>query len=194
VELFASPSLHAVSQPGESEAAFRIRLGQSAREQRDEMAAQHRDKYASKFAVLQERLRRAQQVKEKQAEQANQAKLQTAISFGSTLLSAFTGRKVSRSTISRASSTFRGVGRAMDESKDVARAGDTVEAIQQQITDLQAEFDAETAALQAKIDPNREVFDIIMVKPNKSDILVQLVSLVWMPYWQDVQGNTAPAW
>jgi hypothetical protein len=194
VELFASPSFHAVSQPGESEAAFRIRLGQSAREQRDEMAAQHRDKYASKFAVLQERLRRAQQVKEKQAEQANQAKLQTAISFGSTLLSAFTGRKVSRSTISRASSTFRGVGRAMDESKDVARAGDTVEAIQQQITDLQAEFDAETAVLQAKIDPNREVFDTIIVKPNKSDILVQLVSLVWMPYWQDAQGNTASAW
>ncbi len=194
LELFSSPSLHAVSQPGESEAAFRIRLQQSAREQRDEMVAQLREKYASKIAILQERLRRAQQAVEKQAEQAKQAKLQTAISFGSTLLSAFTGRKISSSTISRASSTFRGVGRAMDESKDVARAGDTVEAIQQQLTSLQSEFDRESAALTEKIDPSSEIFDTVVVKPNKSDILVQLVSLVWIPYWQDQQGNSTPAW
>ncbi len=194
VELLSSPSLHAVSQSGESEADFRIRLQQSAREQRDEMVAQLRDKYTSKFAVLQERLRRAEQAREKQAEQAKQAKLQTAISFGGTLLSAFTGRKISSSTISKASSAFRGVGRAMDESKDVARAGDTVEAIQQQIKDLQAEFDAETASLQEKTDPSTEVFETVVIKPSKSDILVQLVALVWAPYWQDPQGNTAPAW
>jgi hypothetical protein len=194
VELFASPSLKAVSQPGESEAAFRVRLQQSAREQRDEMVSQHRDKYASKFAILQERLRRAQQAVDKQAEQAKQAKIQTAISFGSTLLSAFTGRRVSSSTISRASSTFRGVGRAIDESKDVSRAGDTVAVIQQQLNDLQAEFDSETASLQEKIDPSTEVFSTIVVKPNKSDILVQLVALVWAPHWQDGQGNLTSAW
>jgi hypothetical protein len=194
VELFSSPSLKEVSQPGETESAFRIRLGQSAREHRDEMVAQLRNKYASKFTVLQDRLRRAQQAEAKQAEQAKQAKLQTAISFGSTLLSAFTGRRVSSSTISKASSAFKGVGRAMDESKDVSRAGETVAAIQQQLTDLQAEFDAETQALQEKTDPTKEILETIQVKPNKSDILVQLVALVWMPYWQNPQGNSTPAW
>jgi hypothetical protein len=34
----------------------------------------------------------------------------------------------------------------------------------------------------------------IVVKPSKSDILVQLVSLVWVPHWQDNQGNLTPAW
>jgi hypothetical protein len=194
IELFASPSLKEVTQPGETEAAFRVRLQQSAREHRDEMAAQLREKYAKKIAVLQERLRRAQQAVDKQAEQAKQAKLQTAISFGSTLLSAFTGRKVSSSTISRASSTFRGVSRSMNESKDVARAGDTVAAIQQQLASLQAEFDAETTALQDKIDPSSEVLETIVVKPSKSDILVQLVSLVWVPHWQDSEDNLTPAW
>jgi hypothetical protein len=194
IELFSSRSLKEVSQSGESEAAFRIRLQQSAREQRDEMATALRTKYASKIAVLQERLRKAQQAVQKQAEQAKQAKLQTAISVGSTLLSAFTGRKVSSSTISRASSAFRGVGRSLDESKDVARAGDTVAAIQQQLGAIQAEFDAETNALQAKIDPNTETLEKIVVKPSKSDILVQLVSLVWVPFWQDSQGTTSPAW
>ncbi len=194
LELFESPNLNEVSQPGETESAFRIRLQQSARERRDEMVAQLRNKYSGKMSVLQERLRRAQQAVEKQAEQAKQAKLQTAISFGSTLLSAFTGRKVSSSTISRASSTFRGVGRSIDESKDVARAGDTVAAVQKQITDLQTEFDTETSTLQEKIDPSTEALETIVVKPNKSDILVQLVSLVWVPYWQDAQGSLTPAW
>jgi hypothetical protein len=194
VELLSSPSLHAVSQPGETEPAFRIRLQQSSREQRDEMVAQLRNKYASKIAVLQDRLRRAQQAEAKQAEQAKQAKIQTALSFGSTLLSAFTGRKISSSTISKASSAFKGVGRAMNESKDVALAGDTVAAVQQQLTDLQTEFNNETQALQQKIDPSTEAFDTVVVKPNKSDIQVQLVALVWTPYWQDSQGSLTPAW
>jgi hypothetical protein len=194
VELFVSPSLKEVSQPGETEAEFRIRLQQVARERRDELVGQLRDKYASKIATLQERLRRAQQAVDKQAEQAKQAKFQTALSFGSTILGALTGRRVGSSTISRASTAFRGVSRSIDESKDVSRATDTVEAVQQQLAGLQAEFNDETASLQGKIDPATETLGTVVVKPNKSDILIQLVSLVWMPYWQDAQGSITTAW
>ncbi len=194
VELFVSPSLKAVSQPGESESDFRIRLQQLAREQRDDLTEKLRQKYASKITTLQERLRRAEQAKEKQAEQAKQAKLQTALSFGSTILGAFTGRKLSSGTISRASTAFRGVGRSMDESKDVARAGETVEAVQQQLNDINTEFSNEVAAMQAKMDPATETFDKVVVKPAKSDIQVQLVTLAWLPYWQDGQGCISPAW
>jgi hypothetical protein len=194
VELLQSPSLKEVSQPGEGEREFRVRLQQLAREQRDLLVEQLRKKYAPRNAALQERLRKAQQAADKQAEQAKQAKFQTAISIGSTLLGAFTGRKVSSSTISRASTVMRGFSRSIDESKDVARAGDTVASIQKQLADLQVEFDNETAALEAKIDPSTEALETIVVKPNKSDIMVQLVSLVWVPYWQDVQGNATPAW
>ncbi len=194
VELFLSPSLKTVSRAGETESDFRIRLQQTARERRDEMVEQLRQKYASRIATLQERLRRAQQTVQKQAEQAKQAKLQTALSFGSTLLGAFTGRRISSTTISRASTAFKGVGRSMDESKDVDRANETVEAVQQQLATLQTEFNDETAALQQKIDPSTEVLTTVVIKPSKSDILVQLVSLVWVPYWQDPQGSVSPAW
>jgi hypothetical protein len=194
VELFFSPGLKQVSKLGESEADFRIRMGQSARENVDALKAQLRQKYASKFTTLQDRIRRAQQAQEKQAEQARTAKLQTAISFGSTLLGAFTGRKVSSGTISRASTAFKGVSRSIDESKDVARAGDTVEAVKQQLADLQTSFDNDVAALDAKIDATTETLETIVVKPSKSDILVQLVTLVWLPYWQDAQGTINPAW
>ncbi len=115
LELFSIPSLKEVSRPGETETEFRIRLQQIAREQRDDLVEALRKKYTSKIAVLQERLRRAQQMVDKQAEQAKQAKFQTAISVGSTLLGAFTGRKVSRTTIGRASTAMRGFSRAIDE-------------------------------------------------------------------------------
>jgi hypothetical protein len=48
--------------------------------------------------------------------------------------------------------------------------------------------------LDVKIDPTTETLAPISIKPNKADILVQLVSLVWLPYWQDAQGNSTPAW
>jgi hypothetical protein len=69
-----------------------------------------------------------------------------------------------------------------------------VASIQKQLADLQVEFDNETAALEARIDPSTESLETISIKPDKSDILVQLVSLVWVPYWQDSQGSYTPAW
>jgi hypothetical protein len=76
----------------------------------------------------------------------------------------------------------------------VARAGETVESLQKQIASLEAEFEAETAALAEKIDPLTEPLETLSIKPKKTDILVQLVTLAWAPYWQDEQGTLSPAW
>ncbi|NWG08456.1 MAG: DUF87 domain-containing protein [Chloroflexi bacterium] len=194
INLFQSPSLKLVSQPGEDERDFRIRAGQVAREKRDELVEALRKKYAPKMATLQERLRKAQAAVEKQKEQAQQAKLQTALSFGSTLLGAFTGRKSLSGTINKATTAARKAGRAMEEGGDVSRANETVEAIQQQLADLDAQLKSETDALAEKVDPLTESLETISVKPKKTDITVQLVSLAWAPYWQDEQGNVTPAW
>jgi hypothetical protein len=195
LDLFRSPSLGEVSQPGEAERDFRIRLQQKARESRDEKVEALRKKYAPKIATLQERLRKAQANVEKQQSQARQAQMNTALSVGATILGAFTGRKaLSAGTISRASTAAGRAGRAMEEGKDVARAGDTVEAVQQQLNDLQAEFTTESNALAEKIDPMTEALEAISVKPKKADISVQLVALAWAPYWQDAQGSLTPAW
>ena len=195
INLFQSPSLKLVSQPGEEERDFRIRAGQVAREKRDEMVEALRKKFAPKIATLQERLRKAQAAVEKQQEQARQAKMQTALSVGATLLGAFTGRKaLSSNTISKATSAARKAGRAFEESGDVSRANDTVESVQQQLTELQAQFESESAALAEKVDPLTEVLETISVKPKKTDIQVQLVSLAWAPFWQDSGGNLTPGW
>jgi hypothetical protein len=195
LEVLRSPSTGSVSNPGETERDFRIRLQQEARETRDEAVEKLRQKYAPKFNTLQERLRRAQQSVDREAAQAKQAEFQTAISFGATLLSAFTGRKaISSSSLGRATTAARGVSRSMEQRKDIDRAKDTVEAIQQQMKDLQSQFDGEIAALQSKTDPMTEELQTLVIKPKKTDISVQLLALVWAPYWVDSQGVASQAW
>src|SRR6185503_10068032 len=149
LELLESPTLDIISNPGESERDFRVRLQQLGREQRDDAVEKLRRKYAPKLEQLEERKRRAEQAVAREAEQAKGQKVQTAISFGATLLSSFLGRKrTSLSTLGRATTAVRGVGRSMKESQDVDRAADNVEAISQNLADLEAEFQAETAALE----------------------------------------------
>ena len=190
VELLKSPTLGLVSSPGESEGEFRVRLGQAGRERRDEMVEQLRQKYAAKLAAADERVRRAEQAVDREAEQAKGAELQTAISFGATLLGAFMGRKkLSTSTLGRATTAARGVGRAADQRGDVDRAKETVASLQQARADLDTAFAAEVQALEAKLDPLSEVLEPVVLRPKKADIAVQVVALAWVPYWVDAAGS-----
>ena len=189
-----SPSLEEVSKPGESERDFRVRLQQRAREQRDHTAESLRKKYAPKIAALQDRIRRAEQAVERESQQSRQSQLQAALAVGATLLGAFMGRKtVSATTLGRATTAIRGAGRAMKEAKDVGQAQDNVQALQQQLAELETQFKTETDRL-AAVDPLTENLETIALKPTKANIVVKLVALAWTPYWQDTQGNLTPAW
>ena len=194
VELFESPTLEIASNPGESERDFRVRLQQFARERRDAAVEKLRQKYAPKLEQLNEKKRRAEQTVEREAEQAKGQKLQTAISFGATLLSSFMGRKtVSLTTLGRATTAARGVGRSMKESEDVGRAQDNVAAVTEKLQQLDQEFKDETAKLEQSFDPQSEELTKVSLKPTKANIAVKFFGLVWAPYWLD--GNEAkPAW
>lgn len=190
LELLESPALEIVSNPGENERDFRVRLQQLAREQRDDAVEKLRKKYAPKFEVLEDRKRRAEQAVARETEQASGQKMQTAISFGATLLSSFLGRKrTSMSTLGRATTAARGVGRSMKEAQDVDRAQDNVEAITQKLADLEADFQAETKALEQSFDPQTEQLEKVSLKPTKANIAVKVLTLAWAPYLND-----KPAW
>ena len=194
LELLKSPSSGETSRAGESERDFRVRLQQAGRETRDGSVEKLRKTYAPKMAALQEKIRRAEQMAEREREQASQQKLQAALSVGTTLLGAFLGRKViSAGSLGRASTAARAGSRTWKEMQDVARAGETVEALKQQLADMEAEFTAEVQALESAASPATEVLDRVSVKLKKTNIAVRLVALCWMPHWQDAQGNIQPA-
>jgi hypothetical protein len=195
LELLKSPSLKQFSKPGEPERDFRVRLQQDAREQRDDMTDKLRQKYAAKMAALEEQTRKAQQAVDREAEQAKQQKMQTAISVGTTLLSAFVGRKaISYSSLGRATTAARGASRIMKESQDIKRAQETVATYQQRMQELESSLKSETEALAVKSDPLTEEIEKVVVRPAKKDISVRLSTLVWIPSWQNPDGSVIPAW
>lgn len=194
LELLQSPSLATVSNPGETERDFRIRLQLLAHENRDMLVERVRSKYAPKIASLEERIRKAGHTIEREKEQASQQKLQAAISFGATVLSALMGRKkVSQSSLGRAATTARSAGRIFKEGKDVDRAEETLGTLQQQLDDMHALLKEETEKVMASMDPLTEKLEAIELKPRKTDIAVSLMVLAWLPYWKSETG-LVPAW
>ncbi|MDA8122106.1 MAG: ATP-binding protein [Deltaproteobacteria bacterium] len=194
LDLWKSPSSGILSGPGEPEREFRLRLQQAGREKRDGQVDRLRQKYTPKIAALQDRIRRAEQSVEREKAQATQQKISTAISFGATLLTALTGRKVvSQSSLGRAATAARGAGRTLKESQDVARAAESVQALQKQLDDLQALLDQEIEEVKTGADPLAENLETCEVRPKKTDVSVALVSLAWFPYWRDGKGGIAPA-
>jgi hypothetical protein len=194
VELLQSEKTGAVSLPGESERDFRIRLQTLGREQRDQALAKLRQKYAAKLMAFDDKIRRAQQAVDREAEQATQAKLQTGLSIGATVLGALFGRKaVSTATLGRATTAARGVGRSMKEQQDIARAKETLDATQQQKADLEAQIQSELDAVSSSLDPAAETLAKVAVKPKRTDITVQTVGLAWVPFVKDRSGGLTRA-
>ena len=167
---------------GESERDFRIRIQQSGREQRDATVERLRGKYAARINALEERIRRAEYAVQREREQADQQKLQAAISLGATILTAFGGRRaMSRSTLGRATTTARGAGRVMRERQDVERATETLGTLQAQLAELQSQVQAELAQAAAAADPLTETLERLEIRAKKTDIEVTQLALVWMP-------------
>ncbi|HYO81791.1 MAG TPA: hypothetical protein VES20_10340, partial [Bryobacteraceae bacterium] len=117
--LLASPARKLYSAPGEPESAFRARLALAMREERDAALAKIQGKYATKIAALQDKARRAEQVVNREREQARAQQMNAALSVGADLLGAFFGR---RKMVTAAGSAMRGVGRAARGSGDASRA------------------------------------------------------------------------
>ena len=180
LEVLKSPSTGEVSRPDESERDFRARLQQVSREERDRKLELLRKKYAPRQAALEEKKRRALARVEKEAEQAQGQKLQTMISVGATLMGALMGRKaITASTLGRATTAARGMGRAMKESGDIADAQQEVKVLDQQLLELEDDLKLEAGTLEASGDPATETFERIAIKPKRTNVAVKLVGLVW---------------
>ncbi|HHY11010.1 MAG TPA: ATP-binding protein [Firmicutes bacterium] len=185
VELMMSPTLKTYSMPGESERDFRLRLDQAFREKRDEALDALRRKYASKIDSAAARLRTAEDAVERQKMQAKQQQMQTAISVGATLLTSLLGsKKLSQSTIGRATTTARSASRYTRDQSDVARREETAERYREQLRALEDELHQETTALSETLSPLNEVFEPYVIRPYKKDIYVNALLLVWIPMQQ----------
>jgi hypothetical protein len=86
---------------------------------------------------------------------------------------------VSATTLGRATTAARSVGRSMQESGDITRAREKLAAIDEQRRALEDDIAAETAAIEAAGDPATEVFERVTVKAKRTNVALKLVALVW---------------
>ena len=62
----------------------------------------------------------------------------------------------------------------------MARAQETVKALEASVQELDAELQAQVAAIEAAHDPVLAALDTISLKPKRGGIQVQLVALTWV--------------
>ncbi len=182
------------SKIGESEGDFRGRLAILLREKRDLELGKLRKRYAPRLARMQERLRRAQVRVEREKAQMGQQTVQTAVSVGATLIGAIFGRKtMSTGTIGRATTSMRGVGRISREKQDIERARREVSVIQEKLAGMEEEFQEEIARQRMDLLPEDLNLSEIQIRPRKSDMIVERIVLIWLPWKVDQDGLAEPA-
>ncbi|MGE0641820.1 MAG: DUF87 domain-containing protein [Thermoanaerobaculia bacterium] len=182
LEIWKAPEFDLSSNPGESERDFRVRLADGARRLRDEAVEAARRKAAPRLEALEQKIRRAESRVETERQQASSRGTETLISIGSTVLGALFGRRrLSATTLSRATSSVRSASRTMKEKQDVERAEEGVESLVSRRQELEEEIRSDLAAVAAKFDPATARLESVSIKPRKADVEVRRVVLVWIP-------------
>ncbi|MGE0591943.1 MAG: ATP-binding protein [Vicinamibacterales bacterium] len=182
LRLLAAPALRLQSRPGETERDFRIRAQQASREQRDAAVAALRTKHQTRLTRLADRVKKQEDALAREQQQSGQQKLQTAVSIGATVFGALFGRKAaSLSTLGRATTAARGMGRSAKEAEDVARAAARVATAQEELETLEADIAREVEALEDTYGADRLVLETVEIKAKRGSVDVQLVALAWTP-------------
>jgi hypothetical protein len=182
-DIFTCPALKAYSEIGESEAEFRARLSQKAREARDAVLEKVRAATNKKLETLGSRLQTAEAGLARQKAESQSAKMQAGVSILGGLLGGLMGRKRSASSaLSKGTSAYK-------QHQDVAAAEDKVETVQQQMEELNRQLEAEIATLSQSYDPTALVLETESLKPTKTNVSVESVALLWLPY--DARGERA---
>ena len=193
--LYRSKRFKLTSGPEESRSEFLSRLTQAAREKRDLEVEKLRRKYSSKYDTLQRRLMRAEQALQREQEQVKSKKMETMVSFGTAILGAFLGRKaVSAGSATRFGTAVKSAGRMRKESMDVARAQETAAAVKHEMGGLDERLQSDIDGLDASFDPADEELEEVSVKPQSTNITLEVFGLTWMPYRKDAGGRLTPDW
>lgn len=187
-ELWSCEALDERSDVGESEADFRIRITQKARQRRDEAKQTIRDKYDKKIKRQQEQVDKAEAYLREQKSQF-WSKIAHIIWMVVEVALARMGGGRSRRRMSRTATD-----QAMRERSQATRAEDKFEAEQAELEELKDELDRELEQLEIDFQPNRLKLERIEISPRKGDIAVDHVLLAWTPWWIFADGGNRPAY
>ncbi len=187
-DIFSCPALKMFSALGESEAEFRARLAQKAREARDAALEKVRASAKKKLDTLETRLGTAKNTLAREKAESQNAKMQAGVSILGGVLGNLLGRKGRMSTRSAGSALSKGTS-AYKQHQDVAAAESRVDDVQRQIDELEKQLEAEIAGISRSYDTDALALETETLKPTRTNVSVETVALLWLPY--DDRGERA---
>ncbi len=188
-DVFLCPALKAYSNIGQSEADFRAKLSHQAREARDAAIEKLRDATSKKLTTLAGKLQTAENQRAKEKTESGSAMMQAGASVLGGILGAFLGRKSGLGAITKGASSIGKATSAYKQHQDVANAEAKVANIKEEMAEIQKDLEAEITKISASFDSSALPLETESIKPAKSDVKVDAVTLLWLPY--DERGDKA---
>jgi hypothetical protein len=180
LELLRIKGLAFESRPGESQGDFRVRFADHLRRQKDEAIDKLRLKYLTQQQGLEQKLERAMARLDKEKVDVQAKTADSLISIGAAVFGAFLGRKtLSASTLGKAATGVRSVGRVVKEKSDVKRVEEEVENLHSALAALSSELEAKAAELARAFDADGCEVETVSLAPRRSDIFNLRVALLW---------------
>lgn len=152
---------------------------QIGREQREAIVAKVREKYRAKVDRIMEKIRNLKQTVEKEADRKRAEQLDAIVSAGSSVLGALFGRRRSSRSSSRRS---RSRTRSASSRRRAEHAQEDLEAAVRELDALRRTVETEINNLD------------FAVRPTKSNVDVEAMSLVWAPFAKGEEETFKPAW
>ena len=171
LELYRCKRLRVESKIEQSYDDFVVKVQDILKDKFEEDLDELKDKYKSKVDRLEVQIQRAQEKVEKEkADQTN-----SLIGAGISIISALFGR----SSINKIGTAVNRSGRVMKERGDISRAEAKVEELNERLEDLQTQLEDKIDVLSQKYTLDNYEIDTIFIKPRKSAIDINEISILW---------------
>ncbi|WFB36088.1 DUF853 family protein [Kiritimatiellota bacterium B12222] len=178
--LLSCKALKLDGDPDETPEAFQARLRHAAREKRDMEIEVLRQKIEKKFVTLRDQIRRAEDRVERTRSAHSEKKMNTALSFGSTLLGAFLGsKKMSVSNVNRTRSSLTKASKLGKTKEDIQRAEDELASRTHQYEELEIQLEKELEVIKEAYLPENLQVDELVLAFRKSDFRYSFFGLLW---------------
>lgn len=172
----------------ESAEAFRMRLLQLIREERDEDLDELQDKYKAKFERINDKIQDEEQDLEEAQADVRGRRTEEIVGMAETIFSVFVRRR-SRSM----SSTLTKRRMRQKANQKVEESKEDLDELFDDYQDLEAELKSKMESISLKWDDVAHDIAEKDIKPRRTDVKVEPIMLVWIPYWVGENGNRVSA-
>lgn len=171
IELYRCKRLRIESKIDESYDSFLVRVEDILKDKFETELDKLKDRYKSKFDRVESQIERAAaQVEKEESDQTS-----SLISAGMSIIGALFGR----SSVSKIGTAVSKSTRVLKERSDISRAKARLEELQEKLLELKDELDEKIDELNEKYSIENYQIDTIFIKPKKSSIDIEEISILW---------------